>query len=151
MSPAQTKLYWREWKRVWRVLQARSSELTWRDSTQQRHDLHRKALGYHKSSKALTNGELDKVLGELRAVSQPDSIRPQERAQNQPRTRRMWVIGRKLLPALGKLVEDPEAYLERLLQDRWKTVDLADLTTDDLSQLIMTLNQRIERLSGTRA
>lgn len=148
MSPSQTQLYWREWRRVWSESRRRDLELSWRDAERVRHDVHRRALGYAKSSKALSNGEFDKVLAEFRAITRPDDLRSQRAAQNQPRRRRMWVIGQRLLPALGELVEDPEGYLVSLLLDRWKTDDLGDLSDRDLSQLIMTLQKRIKVLAA---
>ncbi len=81
MTDKQTSLYWREWGALGR----RCKKEGW--TVPDRSDLHVRALGYRKSSKALTNPELDKVLGVFRAYSQVENVNSQVRQLRQPRTR----------------------------------------------------------------
>lgn len=86
MSPAQTSLYWREWAAV--VRRARLDAAPEPD----RHAIHAAALGAAKSSKQFTNADLDRVLAEFRALSQPHNLNAQVRQQDQPRARKLGRI-----------------------------------------------------------
>ena len=81
MSPKQKSLYWREWAAVHKA-----------DPSIDRHALHIAALGKDKSSLAFTNEDLDKVLGQMRAISKPTSVEAQLRQLNQTKTRLLWKI-----------------------------------------------------------
>jgi hypothetical protein len=84
MTSKQTILYWREFAAWKRAREARGLPV----DTAARHALTVKALGYAKSSKALTNGEFDKVLMAFRAESKPDDLAGQIRLQEQAEDRR---------------------------------------------------------------
>jgi hypothetical protein len=99
MTPAQLKLYWREWAAVRRANpQAVRDEITVA------------ALGRRVSSLALSNAEFDQVLAAFRAVSRPADLGAQVRAQRQERDRWLWRLG-WVVQCLGLYVEDPAAYV----------------------------------------
>ncbi len=77
MTAAQTSLYFRE-VGLWRKARI-AAGLGASDSD--RHTLHARALGFHKSSKHFTNLDLDKVLGALRAISRPADLNAQLRVE----------------------------------------------------------------------
>lgn len=90
MSPAQKKLYFREWNAARRALRALGWEPAKADA--ERHAIHARVLGSDVSSSALRNDELDKVLAAFRAVSRPERLEPQLNAMDQPARRKRWVI-----------------------------------------------------------
>jgi hypothetical protein len=124
MTKAQDRLYWRAWAAARRA-----------DETVDRHDLHRHALGYDKSHKDLTNSELDRVLAEFQAVSDPDNLDAQLRFAEQPRRRLLWVIGR-LAPA---------PYRDAVMRVRWGHCDCDRLNERELAQLRFTLTRAAHR------
>jgi hypothetical protein len=123
MTPAQTKLYWREWSRAKKAGQLGDAD---------RHLLHAQALGAEKSSKDFTNEDLDKVLASFRALSQPSSLNAQLRQQEQPNTRRLHKIA-NLLKCLGLFVAEPVQYASAILRDRFHVSVLEDLARVDLN------------------
>lgn len=151
MTPAQIKLYWREWAATWRAITAARPDLTYRDAGIERHSLHRRALGYPKSSADLDNGEFDKVLAAFRSVSRPDDLRAQLRQINQPRGRMLWKIERVLLPRLAEALDgwqQAEAYVTAILLDRFNTDDYTTLPDRTMCQLVVTLNERVKHLEA---
>lgn len=127
MTPAQTKLYWREWAAVRRV-----------DTTADRHALHVRALGREVSSKAFTNRQLDAVLGVFRAVARPADVGAQMRQQDQERERHLYAIGQQL--RCVALYREPESYLARVIKDKFRGAK----SLDDLGD-----KPRIRCLPGT--
>ena len=121
MTRGQVSLYWREWNRVRKAAPAT-----------QRHDLHVQALGFDVSHKDFTNGDLDKVLAEFRAVSEPWNLNAQMRQLNQPRERLMWSIRQRA----------DRPYWEKIMRDRFKKERLEDLSDGELEQLRNTLAAR---------
>lgn len=85
MTAAQTMLYFREWGAVRKHYTRQGIDPKMADS--KRHELHRRALGYMKSSKDFTNAEFDKVLAVFRAITQPGNLVAQLRALDQPAMR----------------------------------------------------------------
>lgn len=117
ITKAQNSLYWREWSRA-----KKAAQLTDAD----RHRLHVEALGYDKSHTSFENAELDKVLGVFRAHSQPANLKAQLAQLAQPDTRLIAKI-RAQVKCLALFVDQPDAYLRRLLRDRFRTTYLEDL------------------------
>lgn len=117
MTPAQQKLYWREWLAAKRAARLEEAD---------RHALHEQTLGTPKSSKDLTNQDLDKILATFRALSHPGDLNSQLRQQNQPRTRLLFAI-RHQIKLLGVLVDDPHAYVTAILRDRFHETDIESL------------------------
>lgn len=110
MTDAQQGLYLREWGKV-RVILRRT--LAPQEADAQRHAMHIAALGEDKSSKLFTHADLDKVLKEFRAISQPANFTTQVALECMAATRKRWTIAH-LLAAL----EMGEADLELLISHR---------------------------------
>lgn len=91
MTKAQTARYWRDWGRVRKVL-VELGEFSKSDADEQRKVIQREAIGCDKSSKDLTNADLDKVFEAFSAVlvmvdgpAAPEEI-------SGPRKRLIWAI-----------------------------------------------------------
>lgn len=123
MTAKQNQLYWREWAHVVRT--ARLTHLQTLDN-EDRHEMHRQALGTAKSHKEFTNQDFDKVLGVFRAYSQPANLKGQLRQLNQERYRLSTVIQRQIL-VLGKFVDFPCSYTKSIMRDKFATEYLEDL------------------------
>jgi hypothetical protein len=149
MTPAQTQKYFREWGAVRAACLARG----W--AVPDRHELHRRALGRDKSSKAFTNAEFDKVLQVFWSFSKPDSLNAGLRQERQPRTRLEHKIKFEQMKLLAVVesetlkqeyvefyAEHPEfagakhfepdfeaayAYVQTLLRERFGINDLSEL------------------------
>ncbi len=126
MTPSQNSLYFREWGRVRAACKQQGFPVP------NRHTLHVKALGHDKSSKHFTNDDLDLVLAEFRAISQPDSLAAQLRQQAQPRIRLLYSIRRLA----------PEPYWRAIARDKFGTADETRLDLEQLIQLRITLAAR---------
>lgn len=167
MTPKQNTLYWREWSAA-----KKAGDLTDAD----RYTLMEEALcgaglrpagsadvpSAHLSSKDLTNEDLDKVLAAFRAISRPTSLNAQLRQQAMPKTRLLHRIEQQL-QLLALFVDHPCNYAKSILQDRFDTSFLEDLSADpqvrqaqsdgieiDDSQLEMMRNTLAARLSKLR-
>ncbi len=81
MTSAQYRKYLREWGPVRRTFRAQGLSSAACDA--KRHELHRKALGFDKSSLALSNSEFDAVLAVFSAISRPADLETQLRLQEQ--------------------------------------------------------------------
>ncbi len=126
MTPLQNSLYFREWGKVRAACKQQGLPVP------DRHELHVKALGLDKSSKDFTNEDLDRVLAEFRALSQPDNLAAQLRQQDQPRSR--------LLYSIRRLADEP--YWRTIARDKFGTADETRLDLDQLRQLRITLAAR---------
>ena len=125
MSPAQDKLYWREWGAVSRRCRDRGLPVP------DRHELHAAALGADKSHKDFTNADFDKVLAQFRAHSQPDNVAAQLRQLDQPKVR-----------LRHKIMSFDQAYWQAIARDKFGHADLEELDLDQLTQLRNTLAAR---------
>ena len=143
MTSAQTKLYWREWAAVRRVCKAAALP------EPDRHELHARALGADKSSTDFDNADLDRVLAEFRAISQPASVSAQLRQQRQPRRRMEFSID-ELLLCIGLYVADAEAYAASICLARFKSPDFRELSERELEQFRWTLAGRLNGKTGLR-
>jgi hypothetical protein len=126
MTTLQNRLYFREWGRVRAACKQQGFPIP------DRHDLHVKALGLDKSHLDFTNEDLDQVLAEFRAISQPDNLAAQLRQQEQPRLRLLYSIRRMA----------PEPYWRAIAQDKFGTADETRLDLVQLRQLLITLAAR---------
>jgi len=137
MSPKQTALYWRSFGQVKKARpDADRAEIT------------RQALGYHKSSKELTDREFDLVLQAFWAIAKPDQIAPQVRQINGDRRRLLWRIS-ETIRCLGLYLEDPDAYLGSIMAGKYgfregDPRDMEDLKDPELLQLQETLWARVQ-------
>lgn len=125
ITKKQDRWYWMEWGKAHRA-----------DPTVDRHQLHISALGKDKSHKEFTQEEFDLVIAEFLSISEPENLDAQIRLLKQPKTRLIYRIKKMA----------PEAYVNELLMDRWKTSDLNDLDVSDLHQLRNTLKSRSNAL-----
>lgn len=131
MTKAQRTLYWREFAAAKRVYPEAD-----------RHDLHVQALGVDKSSNALTNADLDRVLGVFRAISRSADLASQVQQAEQPRRRARWALDQVIL-CLGLYVENPGAYRDSIIRDVWPNHTVGSLSAEQLHQLRMTIWSRI--------
>src|ERR1019366_4411859 len=129
MTTLQNRLYFREWGRVRAACKQQGFPIP------DRHGLHVKALGVDKSHLDFTNEDLDQVLAEFRAISQPDNLAAQLRQQEQPRLRLLYSICRMA----------PEPYRRSIAQDKFGTADETRLDLVQLTQLRITLAARSAR------
>lgn len=122
MTDRQKMLYFREVGRVRDIQKAKG--LPFGDI--QRHELHRRALGYGKSSKDFTNAEFDKVLAALRAISEPGNLDAQLNAIDQPekRTAKLQAECWRIVEQLPKIkaAHDPQFYAENYLDSIAKSL-----------------------------
>ena len=126
MTALQNRLYFREWGRVRAACKQQGFPIP------DRHGLHVKALGLDKSHLDFTNDDLDQVLAEFRALSQPDNLDAQLLQQDMPR--------RRLLYSIRRLA--PEPYWRSIAQDKFGTADETRLDLVQLRQLLITLAAR---------
>jgi hypothetical protein len=126
MTTLQNRLYFREWGSVRAACKQQGFPIP------DRHGLHVKALGVDKSHLDFTNEDLDQVLAEFRAISQPDNLDAQLRQQEQPRCRLLYSIRRLA----------PEPYWRSIAQDKFGTADETRLDLVQLRQLLITLAAR---------
>jgi hypothetical protein len=131
-----------------------------------RHELHREALGEDKSSKAFTNRDLDLVLAEFRGVYDPDNLAPQMGPAEQRRRRMLWLIRNQKLTELARALfpetDDEGAEGERLtaaakvirakqyigaiMKNKFKVLDLEDLTEGQLQLLVVDITRATAQL-----
>lgn len=129
LTRKQTYLYFTLWKQAWAVLQKnQQSAISHQPSA--RHQITARALGVDKSSKDFTNADFDKVLGELRAIIEPDNLAAQLRQLNQERGRLLYGIRREANLAVG--AGKAEAWLRGLVR---RMNQEGDLGASDLDQL----------------
>ncbi len=133
INPQQKALYWREWAACKDVL--RRGGMSPAEAEEHRHVLHGNALGEDKSSKDFSDRDLDLVLGAFRAVSRPDDLGAQLKAQDGPR--------RRLLEGIRRLAQGNEAYIDEVMVDIYPSRDWRRLDDTELMKLRATLARRI--------
>lgn len=140
-------MYWAEWGRV---------RATLRDLGQspeqievRRHALHRKALGHDKSSKALTNPDLDKVIAAFRAISDGGNLDAQLRQLGQPEQRRAQLLARTDELAIACGVTGGAAGLDRYLGKFLKGRRLAELDERGLQQVAGIMTRKRKRVRAS--
>jgi hypothetical protein len=132
VTEKQTAAYWRKWGRVRKILTT-IGEFSAKDADAHRAEIHKEALGVAKSSKDLTNRDLDKIFAAFDAyLVIEDGPGAGDRA-DQPRKRLIWAIER-----LGLEGE----YLARICQDQHKTTDWHNLPMDQLQKFRFTATAR---------
>lgn len=133
MTTRQKALYWRTWSRVRRLL-IDLAGYTPKEADQERHNIHREALGQDKSSKDFNNRDLDSILDHFGERLVLDSgPANNNRAEEMPRIRRIHAI-----KALGL----PDGYLESISRDQFKTSDWQALSLRQLDALRYTATRR---------
>ena len=141
MTAKQTSTYWRKWSAVRKVL-VEMGEFAPKEADDQRKIIQRDALGgIDKSSKSLTNRDLDKVLDAFDRVlvlTAGPSAAP-SRSETQPRAR--------LLHAIDQLGLDAP-YIEAISEAQFKTRDWRALSEADLTRFRFTLTARARSRSA---
>lgn len=114
MTAAQVKFYRCEWGLVRKHFRAQGLEPKACDA--KRHELHKRSLGYDKSSLDLTNVEFDKVLAVFSSISRPADLSTQLRLQEQApeRAARRQARAVELLTALDVLPHGHAGYLDQV-------------------------------------
>lgn len=100
-----------------------------------RHGLHIAAIGYPKSSKTMTNPELDRVFTALELLADPDNLRAaiaQDHPEDAARRRLLWLIRKSA----------PEAYIAAVAEGKFTTRHWEELTNRQLTHLLVTLKRR---------
>jgi hypothetical protein len=157
MTKAQTQLYFREWAAVRKA-----------QPDADRHELHVKALGKDKSSKAFTNSDFDRVLQVFRAISQPGNLNAQLRQAQQVRYRLEHRLS-ETQQCLGVYVDDVAGYVAQVVADKFgsSVTGVDDLSHEprlvwneksqemeekpsELLMLVMTLWDRLQALRRKR-
>lgn len=146
MSPLQTSLYFREWGMVRKHYTGQGIDPKQADA--KRHELHRRALGLMKSSKAFTNADLDKVLATFRAITQPDNLEAQLRQVDQPEMRHSALLGRvRDLVGRCQVNQGNEGiYLDGMAQRIFRVTQYHKLDEKQLCQLAGILEKRISQI-----
>lgn len=135
MTALQNSLYFREWGRVRAACRQQGFPVP------DRHSFHVKALGQDKSHLDFSNPDLDRVLAEFRAISQPNNLAAQLRQQEMPR--------RRLLYSIRRLADEP--YWRAIARDKFGTDDETRLDLVQLTQLRITLAARARSRSRRQA
>lgn len=152
MTAKQNTLYWREWGAVSRRCKADGVEVP------QRHELHARALGQHKSHKDFTNADFDKVLAEFRSWSEPGDLRAQMKQEAMPETRMLWVLDHELVPKLVVLLDGlPECrakargvaqnYVGAISAKKYGERDFRRLPASDLQNLLRDVTRAVGRMA----
>ncbi|WP_193214974.1 hypothetical protein [Luteolibacter marinus] len=141
MTPKQNRAYWQRWNKV-RTLLTSAGEFSKEDAEAERHEIHRAALGKDKSSKELTNRDLDAIFDHfdkyLVLLDGPKS--GPDRADVQPVKRLIYAIEQLGLP---------DRYLESISRDQFKTSDWRSLTERQLTRFRFTAVNRSRARKAT--
>ena len=131
-GPESSALYDRVWQHAESVALAQHRAATPDDL---RHGVHVAALGRDKSSKDLTNAELDRVVQALRLLADPDDLDAMMgwlHPENEERRRRLWWIENRCLAG----------YARRVCKDMFGTDDWWSLENEPVMRLYRTLRDR---------
>lgn len=138
MTPAQNKTYWRLWGRVRKAL-TELGDYSKADADAERKAIHREALGKDKSSKDLTNDDVDKIFDAFEAMLVIfDGPGDNDRAARGPKSRLLWAID-----ALG--LDEP--YIQAIcLDSEFKTAAWRDLDVKQLTRFRFTCTRAARSL-----
>lgn len=133
LSKSQTTYHWREWKKTRQRLL--NNGYSTADADAERYVIYLQACGKD-SIKKLNNKDFDMVLAHFRSISDPGDFDAQMHAEQGTHDRATWSI-REAAKTLG------DAYIAKVASERFHTSDWRGLTDRQLSQLAMTLNNRL--------
>lgn len=140
MTSKQNSRYWREWGQI-RKLLVEMGDFSKEDADAERMQIHERALGTAKSSKDLTNRDLDKIFDAFASylvLLKGPSATP---AENQPCKRLIWAIEQ-----LG--LDEP--YIQAIALDQFKRVDWRNLDEAQLTCFRFTCTARASALKKSR-
>lgn len=133
MTKAQNSRYWRDWSQIRKML-IEMGDFSKEDANAERHQIHRRALGCDKSSKDLTNKDLDEI---FKAFNQYlvliDGPKKPNGEPDGECKRLIWAITQTGLP---------DAYLESIAQDQFGRPDWQNLSEDQLTKFRFTAVSR---------
>lgn len=146
MNAAQTAKYFWEWGRAREHFIGKG--MTHAQADAKRHELHRKALGRDKSSKAFTNADLDKVIAVFRAVWDGGNLDAQLAQIDQAENRRAGVIRRiaVLMLHLGAHPGSESAYVRGMSKKLFGDDQYQQLDDVKLAQLEGVIVRRLLQL-----
>lgn len=148
ITPRQNALYWREWAAAMRALMLERSTWTKLEENTARHLVTMEALGIDKSHLEFTNADFDKVLGALRAISQPGNLNAQLRQVRGQHRRMEWALDR-LMKKLGVDRNYVQAVVDRMdFEHRTSATlhpKLEDLTAPELEKVLIALRKQVKR------
>lgn len=145
MTAPQLRFYRVLWGQVRAVLRAR--KFTSGECEARRHEIHVEALGYDRSSLALTNAEFDKVKAAFLAITKPASLATQLAQQEMPVTRLRRALG-FYLAALEEGEEYAESIVQRMNRERRlgaAGVTLEDLGAEPLKKVLFAVKDQCRR------
>lgn len=129
MTKSQTARYWRDWGKIRRLL-VEMGDFSKDDADAERKQIHLRSLGSEKSSKDLTNRDIDKI---FHAFSEYlvllDGPNPPSTGPTGEAKRLIWAIVQTGL-------DDP--YLAAIAQDQFGHPDWRQLPEDDLRKFRFT-------------
>jgi hypothetical protein len=132
MSPAQHGRYWRDWGKIRKML-VEMGDFSKADADAERKQIHIQALGRDKSSKDLTNKDLDKIFEHFASYLVLINGPKDASAVSQPVKRLIWAIDQLGLP---------EPYLESISRDMFGTSEWRKLPEDQLTKFRFTATVR---------
>lgn len=131
-GPEADRIYQRAWQHAEAVAQRECRAVLPDDL---RHGIHVAALGRDKSSKVLTNAELDRVLAAMRVLAMPDDVDAMvkwEHPEAEERRRRVWWITHRCKPE----------YVSAVCRDMYGHGEVAELDDHQVGGLYATLRHR---------
>lgn len=144
MTGAQTAMYFSLWQRIRDVRKAKGLPC----GDVERHALHKKALGFPKSSKDFTNADLDKVKAVMLAELEPDNLEAQLKQIDQPEARRSELMA-QIRTLAARCVDKPGregTYLDGMARRIFRVEQYHLLNEKNLGKLKGILIARIAQL-----
>jgi Protein of unknown function (DUF1018) len=147
VNEAQLRLYRYEWGRCRKWLRAHGRTPERADAM--RHEIHKAAIGFDKSSLDLTNAELDKVLAKFRSYSEGDNLDAQLAAEDQPAHRKQALVAnvRELAAGVVDREGTEAAYLDGLARRMFKVPEWHALSERQLQVLRGVVTRRKRQLA----
>jgi len=148
LTKAQQRRFWAGWQAACKAQGwTKANSWTGLQIDNERHALLEKC-GFDSLTKVDPLAGFDRVLAELRSVSQPANLDAQLRQAKMPRTRLLYAIA-----SLDKQISGgarspsapdyaPSPYVAAIMKDRFNTVELDRLSLEQLTQLRNTLAAR---------
>lgn len=145
MTAGQTAMYFAEFGKLRDVLRARG----WSSAKIEAHrgEITVKALGKAKSSKLFTNGDLDKVLGVIRAATAPADFDAQMRLQDMPEKRHRIIMARihSLSLSVGLEPGGESGYVAAIAGNMYGRRDYENLSVQELGRIEGALRRRLKQ------
>ena len=139
ITPAQLRRYMKVWRDY--VVAKGWTNCPRESLDDARHGMRKRVLGVEIPAREMSQKQYDKMLQEMWAVTDPESVNKQVRQIGMSRKRAEWTINH--FPAdFPDGAEAGQAYVQTILDERFGGRDLMRLSDDEASKLAMTLNMR---------